>query len=310
MRRLWVVPLLLLQTPLLAQDYTERLESLVTKLSPSIVTVKAVLRTETKFTGESQAQESRLNMTGVSVSDDGLVMVSNTAFSPMRAMEMMGMPGDVQGEMGMKTTPTSIKVVYGNEETEYDAFLAATDTNLDLAFVKVEGLGERKVPFVDFGAGTDAIVAQRVVQVNRLGRGYDYAPYFQTALVNGEISTPRKAWLLEGSISTFGLPVFALGGEVIGVLTTIPSGIKEPGSAEGFSFSMFMRLLGGGGGTTGTSFVLPAAVVKGIVEQAKVRAVEVAAQRAKKRKEPAKPPAQPSKPATKPQTKPPAKPGK
>jgi len=110
----------------------------------------------------------------------------------------------------------------------------------------------------------------------------------------------------QGSISTFGLPVFALGGEVIGVLTTIPSGIKEPGSAEGFSFSMFMRLLGGGGGTTGTSFVLPAAVVKGIVEQAKVRAVEVAAQRAKKRKEPAKPPAQPSKPATKPQTKPPA----
>lgn len=296
--------------PALGQDYTDRLEKLVARLAPAIVTVKAVLKTESKFGGESRAQESRINLTGVTVSPDGLVMLSNTAFSPTRAMEMLGMPAEMRDEMGMKTTPTTIKVVFGNEETEYEAFVAATDANLDLMFVKVEGLGDRKLPFVDFGAGTQALVGQRVVQVNRLGRGYDYAPYFQTAVVNGEIATPRKAWLLEGSVSTLGLPVFALGGEVIGVLTTIPAGVNEPGSAEAMGLSMFMRLMSGGG-TAGTSFVLPASVVKGIVEQAKAKAVEVAAQRARKPKEQTKPASQPTtKPATKPNTKPPAKPGK
>lgn len=281
-----------------AQDEMAQLDGLITKYAPAIVTVKAVLKTESRMGG--QAQESRINLTGALVSPDGLVMISNTPFSPMRAMEMMGMPAEMQGEMGLKATPTSLKIVVGNEEKEYDGFLAATDTNLDLAFIKMDGLGDRTLPFVDFGMGTSALVGQKVAQVNRLGRGYDYAPFFQTARVNGEIAKPRTAWMLEGDVSTFGLPVFGMTGDVIGVLTTIPSGVKEQGDSEGIGMTMVMRMLGGGGGSPMGSFVLPAAVVKALVEQAKVRAVEVAAERAKPKpkessqtKPPAKPPAKP-----------------
>jgi hypothetical protein len=296
--------LLVLARPGITQDEMAQLDGLVVKYAPAIVTVKAVLKTETKFGGAGQAQESRVNMTGVTVSPDGLVMISNTPFSPMRALEMMGMPEEMKGEMDMKVTPTSLKVVIGSEEKEYDAFLAATDTNLDLAFLKIEGLGDRKMAFVDFGLGTTALVGQKVAQVNRLGRGYDYAPFFQTARVNGEIAKPRTAWLLEGNISAFGLPVFGMTGDVLGVLTTIPSGIKEPGAAEGMSLNMMMRLLGGGGQTPSGVFVLPASVVKATIEQAKLRAVEVAAERAKPKP---KPPAE-TKPKPPAQTKPPAKP--
>lgn len=287
-----------------AQDDSSRLESLVTRLAPAIVTVKAVLKTEMKFTGASQAQESRVNLSGVAVSEDGLIMVSNTAFSPTRAMEVMGMPSEMRDEMSMKVTPVSLKVLYADDETEYDAFLAATDTKLDLAFIKTEKLGDRKTAFVDFGAATSALIGQKVIQVGRLGRGYDYAPYFQTAQVNGEIKKPRAAWMLEGAISTFGLPVFALSGDVVGVLTTVPAGTGEEGAAEDFSMGMMMRLMSGAGAAPGGSFVLPAQVVKGIVEMAKERAVQVAAERAKKPapKAQQKPATPPAKPAVKPKT--------
>ncbi|MBM3496687.1 MAG: trypsin-like peptidase domain-containing protein [Armatimonadetes bacterium] len=290
----------LLATGARAQDEMSQLDGLVTRQAPAIVSIKAVLKTEVKFGGAGQAQESRLNLTGVAVTPDGLIMISNTPFSPMRMMEMMGMPAEMN-EMGMKATPTSLKVVVGKEEKEYDAFLAATDTNLDLAFIQMEGLADRKLPFVDFGLGTTALVGQKVAQVNRLSRGYDYAPYFQTARVNGEIGKPRTAWMLEGYISTFGLPVFSMTGEVVGVLTTIPSGVKEQGGADGLGFGMLMRIMGGGGGgAVGGAFVLPTSVVKALVEQAKVRAVEVAAERAKPKPKPK--PAAPAKPATKPKT--------
>jgi S1-C subfamily serine protease len=283
-----------------AQDDMTQLEALVTRHAPAIVSIKAVLKTETKFGGQGQAQESRVNVTGVAVTPEGLVMISNTPFSPMRMLEMMGMPAEMTGEMGMKATPTSLKVVIGKEDKEYDAFLAATDTNLDLAFIQIEGLGDRKLPCVDFGAGTSALVGQRVIQINRLSRGYDYAPFFQTARVNGEIGKPRAAWMLEGDVTTFGLPVFSMSGDVIGVLTTIPSGVKEQGSADSFGLGMVMRMMGGGGGAPSGAFVLPSSVVKALVEQAKSRAVEVAAERAKPKPKPATP--------TKPATKPPAKP--
>ncbi len=298
-RMLVAVCLTLWAAPAPAQDEMAQLDGLVTKYAPAIVTVKAVLKTETKFGGAGQAQESRVTFSGVVVSPEGLVMISNTPFSPMRMMEMMGMPEEM-GDIGMKATPTSLKVVVGSEEKEYDAFLAATDTNLDLAFIKMEGLGDRVLPFVDFGQGTSALVGQEVVQINRLGRGYDYAPFFQTARVNGEIAKPRTAWMLEGDISAFGLPVFGMTGDVVGVLTTIPSGVKEQGAAEGMGLSMVMRLMGGGGSTPGGSFVLPASVVKAVIEQAKVRAVEVAAERAKPKPKPRS--SAPAKPAAKPKT--------
>ncbi len=283
-----------------AQDEMAQLDGLVTKYAPAIVTVKAIVKTETKFGGAGQAQESRMNLTGVAVSADGLVMISNMSFSPMRMMEMMGMPEEM-GDMSFKVTPTSFKVVIGSEEKEYNAFLAATDTNLDLAFVKVEGLGDRTLPFVDFGQGTSALVGQKVAQINRLGRGYDYAPFFQTARVNAEIAKPRTAWMLEGDISAFGLPVFGMTGDVVGVLTTIPSGVKEQGADAAMGLSMVMRLMGGGGSAPGGAFVLPASVVKGVIEQAKVRAIEVAAERAKPKPKPKQ--SAPAKPAAKPKTR-------
>lgn len=280
-----------------AQNDLTNMQAVVEKVAPSIATVKVVLKTTMKMGGESMEEESKLSLQGVVVTADGLIMVSNSPFSPKRMMEMLA--GEVMpAGMDYKMTPTSIKVIFSNEDKEYDAFLAATDTKLDLAFLKVEGLGDRQLTPVDFGSATDVKLGQQVVAISRLTKSYDYAPYFALGQVCGEIAKPRRAWMLLGDISQLGLPVFTLNGELVGVLTTLAPEVKDEGG-DTMGFAIFMRLLSGGGSSgTGGVFVIPGQQVKPLVEQASRRAVELAAERAKKKAEPPKPstPAQPTKP--------------
>jgi S1-C subfamily serine protease len=127
-----------------AQNETVSVQSVVEKVAPSIATVKVVLKTTMRMGGESMEEESKMSLQGVVVTPDGLIMVSNSPFSPKRMMEILAGEAMPAG-MDYKMTPTSIKVIFGNEDKEYDAFLAATDAKLDLAFIKVEGLGDRQL---------------------------------------------------------------------------------------------------------------------------------------------------------------------
>jgi hypothetical protein len=299
----YAVPLALAAVSAPAQDLAgaEALRALLERASRPIVTVKAVLKMEMggQAGGFGGPQENRLTLQGVNVHSSGLIMLSNTPFSPKRMIEMMGGGGLSEMMGNMKATPTSIKVLIPGDEKEYDAFVGATDTNLDLLFVKIETTGAPAIPVVEFGGSAAPAIGDTVAMVSRLNRGFDFAPYFQLARVNGEIAKPRKAWTLDGSISQFGLPVYTTKGEPVGVLTTIPSGVKEEGSADAMGFAMLMRMLGGSGaGATGGAFVVPGAAVQGVVAQAVQKAETVAAERAKRKAaQPAKPPA---KPATKP----------
>lgn len=282
-----------------AQNESANVQAVVEKVAPSIVTVKVVIKTTMKMGGESMEEESKMSLQGVVVTPDGLIMVSNSPFSPKRMMEMLAGESMPAG-MDYKMTPTSIKVIFGNEDKEYDAFLAATDTKLDLAFIKVEGLGDKQLTPVIFASATEAKLGQQVIAVSRLTKGYDYAPYFALGQVCGEISKPRRAWMLSGDVSQLGLPVFTLNGDLLGVLTTITPDVREEGS-DTMGFAMLTRLLSGGGSSgTGGVFVVPAQQVVALIEQANRRAADLAEQRAKQKQEPPKPsqPAQPSKPKT------------
>lgn len=300
-RRFWTVLLsLFLLVPAVAQDESAtNVQAIVEKVAPSIVTVKVVIKTTMKVGGESMEEESKMSLQGVVVTPDGLIMVSNSPFSPKRMMEMLAGESMPAG-MDYKMTPTSIKVTFGNEDKEYDAFLAATDTKLDLAFIKVEGLGERQLTPVNLASATDAKLGQKVIAISRLSKGYDYAPYFAFGQICGEITKPRRAWMLLGDVSQLGLPVFTLNDELLGVLTTIAPDVREE-RGDTMGFAMFMRLLTGGGSSgTGGVFVVPGQQVSPLVEQASRRAAELAQQRAKQKQEPPKPPTttQPTKPKT------------
>ncbi|MFC1705358.1 hypothetical protein ACFL59_00870 [Planctomycetota bacterium] len=263
------------------QETAKELDALLKQTAPSIVTVKVVLKTEIAMMGQVQDQESRLELQGVVVDPKGLIMLSNAPISGERMMEMMGgMGGGMQFDI--KVTPVEFKVVVEREEEEYEAFLAAKDTKLDLAFIQVEGLGERALQAVVFGKRVKPAIGERVFSVTRMKKGYDYAPYFESSRIGGAITKPRKAWILDGGLSGFGLPVLARSGDTIGVLTTISSGVKDDSGAGGpLGVGGLMRMLSGGGTAAAVGgFVLPGSVVKAVIAQAMKQAEEVAAERA------------------------------
>lgn len=270
-----------------ADDEAAALRALIARRAGAIVTVRVTMKTEMKGGGDSQSQEERLALPGVLVSPDGLVMLTNAPFSPKRLMQVMGVDGADEAA-GIKISARAFKISRAGDPKEYDGFLAATDTVLDLAFVKMEGVAGA-LPAVDFADAAEVAVGDRVYLVARLSKGYDYAPYLQACRVSGEIAKPRKAWALDGSLQ-LGLPVFAPSGPVVGVITTLPVGSAEDASAE-MGFLMAMRMLGGASGGSAL-FLVPAPAVKAVIDQAAIKAVEVAAERARK-----KPDAAPVKPA-------------
>jgi hypothetical protein len=274
-------------------DELEQMRGLVAKQAPAIVTVKVVLKLQMAAGGAGQETEFRSEMPGVVVAEDGLVMVSNASLSAKGLGGLFG--GGDGGEaagLGLKINPTDFKVVIEKEDKEYGAYMVATDATLGLAFVKLEELGDRKLTFVDFSAMPTPEVGQKLVGLARLSKGFDYAPYFKTAVVSGEINKPRKAFVLDGAIASLGLPVYSVTGDVVGVLTTLAPGTKEEasGGMEGMGMGFLMRMMGGGGGLFNT-FVVPNTAVSAVIAQAKTRAVTVAAERAKNKTAQPTPPA-------------------
>ncbi|MFH0945529.1 MAG: serine protease [Planctomycetota bacterium] len=253
-------------------DEAGQYAALLEKKAPMIVTVRAVMKTEINFGGQGQNQESREEIAGVVVDESGLVMVSYDSFKSS---------DEGSGSFQLKRTPQEIKVIFEREEKEYDADLVATDKNVNLAFLKVRDLEGRELSVARFDESADVEVGQKVAAVGRLKKGYDYAPHVRSAVVSGRIKKPRKALILDGGVTTEGLPVYTMDGAMVGVLTTLETGVgEEDGSSLGF-----LSMMGGGGGQ---SFVLPAKVIGKLVEQAKKQADEVAAEKAEEEKEPSR----------------------
>ena len=83
-------------------------------------------------------QERNITASGVVVDAAGLVMIpANTVNVPAR----------FGGEI--KVTPSSIRVIFPGDETEYDAILGAMDSKLGLAYVLVRDLKGRSINAVD-----------------------------------------------------------------------------------------------------------------------------------------------------------------
>ncbi len=249
------------------------LASLLDRIAPSIVTVKVVIKTEISMMGQAQNEESRSELPGVVVDDSGLVMISNAEISADRVKEAIsGNP--MAANLDLTMTPTDFQVIFGTDEQEFSAFLVAKDTKLDLAFLQVEDLQDRKPAAISFAKGTRPAIGETVVAISRLKKGFDYAPYGKTARISGAIRKPRKAWIIDGVLDSYGLPIFSSSGVVVGVLITLAPTTTDDSGGSGFG--SMMRMLRGGGMDSGVgTFVLPAKVVNGLIKQSRIRAREL-----------------------------------
>lgn len=244
-------------TPESSNAYKQVLE----RVQQNIVTVRAVITVDVKAEDQSQSNESKFSMQGVVLTSDGLVMASGVLLSSESFKQLLGLDDDES--VSFTITPQSFKVNFGSETQEYDAKLVATDSQLGIAFLKITNLEGRTITPIAF-SNEELSVGKEVVSVSRLPKGYDYAPYFSTGRIIGEVSKPRKAYLMEGNISELGLPVYNLKGEAVGVLVILQHGLKDEEVDFGFRSNF--------GDDSSAAFLLPTAALRPLIEQAIQRA--------------------------------------
>ena len=227
-----------------AEGEAETFRGIMEKQAPTIVTVKFVLKLHLQMGVQEQDREVNREVSGVMVTPDGLVMISNSTLS-------MGRANDPR--VRLTSTPTDFKVLFEGDDEEYEAVLGATDSRLDLAFVAMKDPKARAVVPVAFDTTSQVQIGQTVVGVSRFSRGFDYAPFMGTLLVTGKVAKPRKMYAISGSFNQVGMVLYNLSGTAVGVLS-----LQEAAS-------------GGGRGV----FLLPAEIVKATVDQAAKSAQEV-----------------------------------
>ena len=183
----------------------------------TVVIVKAVL----KISFGSNENESNYEAAGTIVDPTGLVMIQGFAFGGSRA----------------KVNPTNLRVLFDGEEKEYDAVLGATESKLGLAFVRVKDIGDKKITPIDFASPAEPAVGDELFGVLRTDSGFDYAPYYGTAKLVGQVKKPREMWLVSGFIP-IGAPLYAADGKTAGVVIRQSGISEEGGSARTFLLPM------------------------------------------------------------------------
>lgn len=267
-----------LNVPAHADDEGDALRALLDRVAPSIVTLRLVVKQQMTVQGNTMpAQETRQELQAFVVADSGLLCTADGPFDA-KTQDM--------GMVAIKNTIEDVKVVIEREDKRYDAFLVATDAKVHLAFIQIEGLGDRKLVPVDLEQAASPQVGDPVVGIARLDAGYDYTPFFRRGRVGGVLEKPRKAWVLDSAAGGAGLPVFTPAGAVVGVVSAVDSGVpEEEDDGAGGMMGMIRRMAQGSGISVGAPFVLPARTVRASAQQAVEKAKELIAERAAKKAE-------------------------
>lgn len=240
--------------------------------SAPVVRVRVVLEATYAMGGQTEKQEFTSEVFGTVVDASGLVMLSNSHVSVSRAKEMMAAYGGGMNDPGWNVVPISFTAI-GADRTERPAALVATDSDLDLAFLRLEQPPEVPLPAVSFATDDEVAVGDEVRLVGRLGAGFAFAPWAAWGRIAGSVETPRKAWIIDASDGMLGLPVYDARGRAIGVLTTLFARGVDP-QESGFGLAQMMSRLGAGGNENGPVgvFALPGSAVQRLIGRALAQA--------------------------------------
>jgi S1-C subfamily serine protease len=263
-------------------------QALMDRHAAAIVNLRVTLSSEMEGSG-APAEESTDEVRGAVVDPSGLILVWNSHLSAGRMSELFAGGGD---GARLKVTATEVRVTLPGESRERRAFVAASDSSLDLAFVQLEEMPEGKLAAIDFGDAAPIAVGDELATISRLSSAFDRVAYVDVVRVGGELRKPRPAWILTGGNATqAGLPYFAADGRPVGVLVTFLSRAGDPTSRNPAKLFAELMSLGRGQIEVGPVglFLLPAERVAAVIGQARERARELL----EERKAAAAPPATP-----------------
>jgi len=188
-------------------------EKLLADKADTVVSIKFVVQIKVLVQGQMRQEvERNQEVRGVLINDNGLVLTSNSNFGAGRHPNPM-----VELQAG---APRDVKVLFGREEKEYEAQIVAKDTKIDLAFLQIMDLGDRKISSVSLATENDPRVGQELFTVGRLARGFDNTPMLGKLAVTAAIEKPRRMWAFSGATGGPGLPAYDLTGKPVGIMVT------------------------------------------------------------------------------------------
>jgi hypothetical protein len=147
---------------------------------------------------------------------------------------------------GAKVTLVSARVVFPGDEKEYDAILGAFDSRLGLAFFRIKDTTGRAIAAVNPSDAGEVKIGDELFGVSRLEDGFDYAPFYGTVEIVGQVKKPRDMWLPAGGWA-LASPLFTGAGKFAGVM------IQQQGVSDGPRWSK--------------NFLLPASAAQVVIAQ-------------------------------------------
>lgn len=245
-------------------DYQKLLDS----HQNAFVTIKFVLKMKMGGMFGGGDNESEQEVTGVMIDPKGTVLCSNTSLGGIAGMigRMSSMFGDMQA------TPTDIKVLIGDDTDGVEAELMARDSELDLAWVQIKKPADKPYAAIDMSKSLKPKLGGKILAINKLGKYYGRAATVSAGRIAGMCKKPRELFIPSGG-SNMGLPVFAEGGEIIGIA------VMQMPEADGSDNPMAMMSMLGDLQSAASGFILPAEEVVKATARARERASEESAEK-------------------------------
>lgn len=173
---------------------------------PAFVTLKFVLKIQGRFGDRENESEA----SGIMIAPDGLILCSNSALTGSALFRRFG---------GGSAVPKDIKVLIGDDTEGLDADLLARDSELDLAWVKIEDPGDKKFACLDLSQAVTPPLGARVLALRRMGKYFDRAFVVSEGRLAGKVEKPRKLYVPSGSLQLGrGMPLFSLDGGIVGIV--------------------------------------------------------------------------------------------
>lgn len=195
--------------PAPAQPAAVSYADLIKAHAPALVTVKFILKSEGMGDTESE-------IPGLVIDGSGLVLVSSS--------EIGGIPPQFAAMMGGRApTPTDIKVLVGDDTQGVEAKLIARDSELDLAWIRVDKAPETPWTALDFAKGAEPALGDTMLALFRSGKFFDRAPKVIRTTLSGETRKPRHL-LFPSGMDLFQrqcTAIFDASGKLVGVTTVI-----------------------------------------------------------------------------------------
>jgi hypothetical protein len=247
-------------------------QKLIEEKSPAFVTLKYLL--QMGMAGE-ESEEMEIEITGVMMNAEGLIVCSNAAMGGPMGM-VSRMMGGMMRSMGqeLRMTPKDIKVFIGDAAEGLPAKLFARDTDLDLAWIQLDAAEGKKFDHIDFSKGATPTLGESIYWIRRLDKHFDRAIVVSEARIGGFVKKPREYYvpntvLSASGTTSFGLPIFNSSGAVIGITVMHASDEDvDMDNPMGMMGQMFGMAEGLGG------MILPAAEVIRATERAKEAGAE------------------------------------